>query len=54
MRYLSTLLNIRDQKAANGEDVSALDSWIANLDTNQDLSSVRSAIIDKILELSNQ
>ncbi len=52
-RYLSTLLDIHDQKEANGEDVSALDAWIANLDYEGDLDDLREQIIDKILYLSN-
>ncbi len=52
-RYLSTLLNIRDQKEANGEDVSALDAWIANLDYEGDLYDLREQIINKILYLSS-
>ncbi len=50
VRYLATLLDLRDQLAAGGQDVTELNNWIAGIDTSSDLDIVRSRIVDKILQ----
>ncbi len=50
-RYLATLKDIRDQLDSEGEDVSAIDNFIANINTDDDLDTVRDSIIDEILSL---
>ena len=51
VRYISTLLNKRDYLQQNGYDVSALNTWINNINCNNNLELLRDEIIDKILEL---
>ncbi len=51
-RYLATLQDLRDKLASQGKDVSEIDNFIANINTDDDLDAVRDSIIDKILSLT--
>jgi len=51
VRYLSTLLNQIAKAKKNGRDVSEIENWVNNLNTNNDLDKLRNEIIDRILQL---
>ena len=50
VRYISTLLNLRDSLVNAGIDVTDLNNWIDNIDCSSDLYVLREDIIDKILD----
>ena len=50
VRYISTLLDVRDSLLANGVDVTDLNNFIDGIDTTGDLDVLLETIIDKILE----
>jgi hypothetical protein len=52
VRYISTLLNIRDSLLDAGNDVTDLNDWINNVDCTRPLEDLRNDIIDKILEIN--
>lgn len=54
MRYLSTLLDMKDKLKTRGKDVSAAERFISTIDASGDLDKLRSEIIAQILKLIKQ